>query len=151
MGDCIYINSEKPELTKEEMEVLGIRPIREPFKRIPGQIYYCIGVDGISWPREDEGSLIDEGRYSVANYCADKKIMRQRAMYETLSRLLWRFSEQNGGKGMFGIANKGNGSFCSMIENYRYLEPTFKTANIADRAIVEIVKPFMKAHPDFVW
>ena len=38
-----------------------------------------------------------------------------------------------------------------MIENYRYLEPTFKTANIVHRAIEEVIEPFMAEHPDFVW
>lgn len=152
MENYICINGKKAELTEEQMKALGIeRPKKSPFDRIVDGKYYFINTHETVYPTKDCLTTTDNSLFEKANYCTDKAIMEQRALHETLSRLLWRFSEQNGGKGMFGIADKGNGNFCSMIENYRYLDPTFKTADIANRAIKEIIKPFMIEHPDFVW
>ena len=153
MENYICINGKKAELTEEQMKALGIElPKGSRFDRAEmNKIYYYILPDGVVIAVQELEDSFDKCHFDVANYCTDKAIMEQRAMHETLSRLLWRFSEQNGGSGVFGIADKGNGNFCPMIENYRYLEPTFKTANIVNRAIKEIVEPFMAEHPDFVW
>lgn len=153
MENYICINGKKAELTEEQMKALGIELTKDnPFNRAEmRKVYYYISpVGDMTFAYETEAPF-DKYCFDVANYCTDKAIMKQRVMWETLSRLLWRFSEQNGGSGVFGIADKGNGNFCSMIENYKYLDPTFKTADIANRAITEIVKPFMAEHPDFVW
>lgn len=153
MENYICINGKKAELTEEQMKALGIELTKDnPFNRAEmRKVYYYISpVGDVTFAYETEAPF-DKYCFDVANYCTDKEMMEQRAMWETLSRLLWRFSEQNGGRGMFGIADKGNSNFCAMIENYRYLDPTFKTADVANRAITEIVKPFMAKHPDFVW
>lgn len=153
MENYICINGKKAELTAEQMKALGIElPKNNPFNRAEmRKIYYYISpVGDVTFAHETEAPF-DKYCFDVANYCTDKAIMKQRAMWETLSRLLWRFSEQNGGGGMYSIVGKGNGNFCSMIASYKYLDPTFKTADIAKRAITEIVKPFMAEHPDFVW
>lgn len=153
MENYICINGKKAELTEEQMKALGIELTKDnPFNRAEmRKVYYYIShIGDVTFAYETETTL-DKYGFDVANYCTDKEMMEQRAIWETLSRLLWRFSEQNGGGGMFGIANKGNGNFCPIKENYRYLDPTFKTADIANRAITEIIKPFMAKHPDFVW
>nr|DAF80911.1 MAG TPA: hypothetical protein [Bacteriophage sp.] len=153
MENYICINGKKAELTEEQMKALGIELQKDsPFDRAEmHKIYYYISpVGDVKSTHETEDSF-NKYCFDIANYCTDKAIMEQRALHETLSRLLWRFSEQNGGRGVFSIADKGNGNFCPMIENYRYLEPTFKTADITNRAIKEIIEPFMAKHPDFVW
>lgn len=40
---------------------------------------------------------MDKVNYETANYCTDKELLQQRAWHETLDRLLWRFSCENGG------------------------------------------------------
>lgn len=153
MENYICINGKKAELTEEQMKALDIELPKPHFNRTKCACgtYFYISPGGNVLMAFDHHETVSGRYFDVANYCTDKAIMEQRAMHETLSRLLWRFSEQNGGSGVFGIADKGNGNFCSMIENYRYLDPTFKTADIANRAITEIIKPFMAEHPDFVW
>lgn len=153
MENYICINGKKAELTEEQMKALGIELPKTPFSRTKyeGGTYFYISPDGNVLMEFDRHGTTSGRYFDAANYCTDKAIMERRAMHEILSRQLWRFSEQNGGRGMFSIADKRNGSFCAMKENYRYLEPTFKTADIAIRAIAEIIRPFMKAHPDFVW
>lgn len=152
MDNYICINGKKAELTEEQMKALGIEsPKKSPFDRIVDGKYYFINAHETVYPTKDCLSIADDSLFEKANYCTDKAIMEQRAMHETLSRLLWRFSEQNGGRGSFSIANKGNGCFFPMMGNYRYLEPTFISTKVTERAIKEIVKPFMAEHPDFVW
>lgn len=152
MDNYICINGKKAELTEKQMKALGIDLPKAPFSRAAvGGEYFYVSPDGSVLMEFDRHGTTSGKYFNVANYCTDKVIMEQRAMHEILSRQLWRFSEQNGGRGMFSIADKGNGSFGAMKECYRYLEPTFKTADIAIRAIVEIIRPFMKAHPDFIW
>lgn len=153
MDNYICINGKKAELTEEQIKTLGIELPKTPFDRTKyaGGTYFYISPDGGVLMEFDRHGATSGRYFDAANYCTNKAIMEQRAMWETLSRLLWRFSEQNGGRGMFCIADKGNGNFFAIIGNYMYLEPTFKTVDVANRAIKEIVEPFMKAHPDFVW
>ena len=93
--------------------------------------------------------------------------MEQRALHETLSRLLWRFSMQHDGDKI----DWNNYSRYKHFIVYDYLDKKFKidfintmhgctlkssavyfdTSKIAHRAIDEIVLPFMKEHPGFVW
>lgn len=153
MQNYICINGKKAELTAEQMKALGIELLENnPFNRTEmHKLYYYISPIGDVTFNYETRDYFDKNCFDVANYCTDKAIIERRAMWENLNRLLWRFSEQNGGSGVFSIANKGKGNFCPMMENYRYLEPTFKTSDIAKRAIKEIVEPFMAEHPDFVW
>lgn len=153
MKNYICINGKKAELTEEQMKALGIElPKDNPFDRAgTNEIYYYILPDGDVSDTYESEAVFNERCFDIANYCTDKAIMEQRAMWENLSRLLWRFSEQNGGKGNCCIARKENGSFFAMAGCYSYLEPTFINTKVANRAITEIVKPFMAEHPDFVW
>jgi hypothetical protein len=153
MENYICINGKKAELTAEQMRALGIElPKDSPFDRAEmRKVYYYISPVGRVTSAHETEAPFDKYCFDVANYCTDKAIIEQRAMWENLSRLLWRFSEQNGGSGVFSIANKGKGNFCPIMENYRYFDPTFKTPDIAKRAIEEVIEPFMAEHPDFVW
>ena len=104
----------------------------------------------------------DEYRHEVANYCADKGLMIQRALYETLNRLLWRFSMENGeGENTWDGRNK-HYELCYCPEDkdlhtypmHSYKVPGsiyFPSEELARRAIDKIIKPFMKEHPEFVW
>ena len=152
MENYICINGKKTELTEEQMKALGIeRPKKSPFDRIVDGKYYFINTHGTVYPTKDFLTTADNSLFEKANYCTDKAIMEQRAMWETLSRLLWRFSEQNGGKGNCCIARKEDGSFFAMAGCYSYLEPTFINTKVARRAIEEVIEPFMAKHPNFVW
>lgn len=154
MDNYICINGKKSELTEEQMKALGIeRPKESPFDRIVDGKYYFINAHETVYPTKDCLSMADDSLFGKANYCTDKAIMEQRALHETLSRLLWRFGEMNGsgGRGTFAIGRKDDGKFVSLACSNRYLEPTFESLEITQRAIEEIVRPFMKANPDFVW
>lgn len=152
MENYICINGKKAELTEEQMKALGIElPKESPFDRVVDGEYYFINAHGTVYPTKDCLSIADNSLFEKANYCTDKAMMKQRVMWETLSRLLWRFSEQNGGKGSCCIARKESGNFFAMAGCYSYLEPTFINTKVARRAIEEVIEPFMAKHPNFVW
>lgn len=109
----------------------------------------------------------DNDRYDQANYCTNKDIMKQRALHETLNRHLWRFSCINGElenkwdshNGHWTIT-KNHHSDISNIEktfspqysiHFQNGGIYFSSKEIAQKAIDEILIPFIKKHPDFVW
>ena len=102
-------------------------------------------------------------RFNTANYCRDKAIMEQRALHETLNRLLWRYSETHGGENAWDSQNiqahfyiyldtQNSVLYVSYNDAY-HVEGVvyFEEEYIAENAITEVVKPFMAAHPEFVW
>ena len=166
MENYIVINGKKAELTEEQLEKLGIEVKDDCFKRKIGELFFYIDYDGAVKLTTDNGDYYDEERgepvYVVANYCRDRKIMEQRALHETLDRLLWRFSMQNDGdkldwKNMAQFRwriyfNCFTDEFCATVATYtKDIGPYFVSKEVAQRAIDEIIKPFMKENPKFVW
>lgn len=136
---------------------------QSPFaRRREGDMYYTL--DGRGWiytDFEDPRYNQDIGDfYAVGNYCTDHDLMKQRALHETLNRLLWRFSMENGGDKL-QLSNPDGKKW------YIYYDPQtsfgfhtmytfraihldaiyFATKELADRALYDIVLPFIKAHP----
>ena len=159
----IMLNGKRVDLTDEHLEKLGLNVKKDYFEKNDKEPFYVIGV---------EGDVIDSfylsgndefcsNVYKVANYCADKKLMEQRALHETLSRLLWRFSMQNDGDKIdytssspryYIYYNYEEGTFKISDCNYTKSHQLFYASwSIAQKAIDEIILPFMKEHPDFVW
>ena len=153
------------ELTKEQYEKikdqLGLGKEISPFDRVEhGGNYYFIGNSGEICDVFDDTNFAPK-RYNIANYSTDKELMQQRAYSETLNRLLWRFSMMNGGSEI-DWDNKNQTKYsiyynfdCNMwstnyfLHTAKYFEPYFISEEVAERAIDEIIKPFMKEHPDF--
>lgn len=160
MENYIVINGNKAELTKEQLKQLGIIE-KNPFDRVgENKKYYTITREGKVTTFVEENDIYDKESYEVANYCTDKKLMKQRALHEILNRKLWRFACENG-----ELENEWNGEnyhfevFFDENEqefktNYRLRShtfgPFFRTKGDADKAI-EIIKQFITTHPDFVW
>ena len=166
MENYICINGKKAELTEEQMKALGIElPKVNPFARVDkakNRGYYFINDTGriISTPDMPNEFQCDDARYNIANYCTDKSIMEQRALHETLNRLLWRYSMEHGGdeiewkdtvKGYIYYNHEDNEFKVDGCIKWHYAGVTFLTKEIARNAIEEIIKPFMEAHPDFKW
>jgi len=162
----IMLNGKRVDLTEEQLEKLGLKVEKDCFNKKKEQQYYVINCKGFVQTEVDANGAGDNLLYKVANYCTDKSIMEQRALHETLSRLLWRFSMQNdgdkinwntGSRKYIVTYNIKTGKF--MVDYYstaagcvlKNLTPYFLTPEIAHRAIDEIVLPFIKEHPEFVW
>lgn len=162
MENYIVINGKKAELTPEQLKALGIEVEKDSlFKRIEkGETYYSITSYGMILPQLEIDTPLNKKQYNSASYCTDKNLLQQQAYRETLNRLLWRFSMEN------GWSDEGwkidEGKFCIVYDHdnkawnviWAIFKHTlnavyFKSEDIAIRAIKEIVKPFMEAHPDF--
>lgn len=162
MENYIMLNGKRIDLTAEQIETLVGKKEKDPFERADlGDVYYWISFDGSVVGETEQEHAPDENAHSVANYCTDKELMEQRALHETLNRLLWRYSMQHGG-GKFDWADTdtikvfirkncvGYYLDCLTIE-HGIGEVAFVCETVAKAAIEEIVKPFMEQHPEFRW
>lgn len=161
MENYIVINGRKAELTEEQLKALGLERETSPFSRAEkGNKYYYISWDGVV--RTDTETLVSSNNdaFIIANYCTDREMMEQRALHETLNRLLWRYSMEHKGNEIEWTNDVSNYSiFYDYDEErwrvngsvyYQHLgAPYFATMEIAESAIKEIVNPFMAQHPDF--
>lgn len=163
MENYIVINGKRTDLTSEQLKELGIVVNENLFKRIKDSKYYFINDLSEVRCDHDTQRAVDAVRYDLANYCRDKKIMNQRALHELLSRLLWRYSMTHDGDKIdwsnddtikykiyydydtkqFYVHDNQNHQIEGVIYFYSY--------DIAESEIKEIIEPFMKENPDFVW
>lgn len=103
MENYIMLDGRKFEIDEKSSlllrAVVGEEKRREEscFSQACDNPYYFITSCGSVDVIIDSNSFTDDIRYRVGNYCADKNLMSQRALHEALNRLLWRFSEENGG------------------------------------------------------
>ena len=133
-----------------------------PFARAESEdAYFYICKTGDVAILHEDVAMLDFALYTVANYCRNEEMMKQRALHETLNRLLWRYSETHGGdlpwdsienKHYFiyrGLAHGIETSYSvgMKLQGVVY----FKDAETARSAIEEVVKPFLAEHPEFVW
>ena len=132
-----------------------------PFNRQKKNLfYYFIDTDGTVCEDTDGHYELDDELYKAANYCTDKNLMHQRALYETLNRLLWRFSMENGESEnswnsindhyeiYWSCSNEGF-DICRNCHAKSLNAVYFPSKELAMKAIDEIIKPFMEKHLDF--
>ena len=162
--DCyLEIDGKRTKLTDEQLKALGLyeEPKANPFERTQQnqQFYYIDFVGKVEDVKYCNKNVSDK-LLDVANYCTDKSLMQQRALHETLNRLLWRFSMENNGDKIrqydrcyYIFYRKGNKSFGTTFDTNCLNEGTiyFYSEEIAQKAIDDIVLPFMKYHPEFIW
>lgn len=168
MENYIMLDGRKFEI--DEKNLLLLRAIvgeekkekETPFARMYDKEYYFIRSDGRVEVETESNSFCDDEHYKVANYCSDRELMCQRALHETLNRLLWQFSEENGGDNDWDknashyviYHHKGSKDYYS-VASYTYVSYQgavyFSSLKLAQEAIETIVKPFVAEHPDFVW
>lgn len=162
MDNYIVINGKKAELTEEQLRALGIGVKKKTvFDREKGEPYYFIHSNGDIVRDIDEEANCDTGCYNVANYCTSLDVMEQRALHETLNRLLWRFSMKHDGE-KIDWKDYSQRKCCIRTNSYSECDICidifnhtgsvyFYTREIAEQAIEEIVEPFMAEHPEFRW
>lgn len=132
-----------------------------PFKRQKyGDGYYHITSNGEVDIITDFAYDSDLTRYNNANYCTDKKLLKQRALEEILARRLWRYSMEHGGdkidwsdgQSKYAIYyDTGIGSFYITSNVVCQITSTtyFVDRETALNAIKEVIEPFMKEYPGF--
>ena len=145
MENYLVLNGQKIELTPEQYKEVcnAVSPKKKsPFTREEDGVYYYIGDDSLVSTTTDRRLVIDGLRYENANYCSDKDLMFKRANYEALERVLWRFSEENGGAGQYFICYDTEKRDWDILTNFRdaiLFGPTFSLWETAREAI-EVAK-----------
>lgn len=159
----IVINGKKSDLTNEQMKLLGIKVRNNPFERVSkNDFYYIISDKTRVMYYPDEEDETDRELYNSVNYFNDKEFAVQVALHQLLYRKLLKFAYDNeceDTKGWNGTDGhwtiRYNDDSCCFRA---YYQERFKASGVyfsseegTTRAIKEVVEPFMKEHPEFVW
>ena len=147
---------------KEEITINdAVRRDQNVFDRLFCKKYHFVDKVGDVATYIDDNDTMDNALYAVANYCHDEEMMKQRALHETLNRLLWRYSETHGGDNSWQTENNQHYFICwsaadGLGVTYFVMVKAqgvvyFKDEKTAWSAIEEVVKPFLVEHPEFVW
>lgn len=156
------INGKRIELTDKQVKMLEIKG-KNPFERVTkGNVYYKItGYGNVDNYRED-GDSTDQALYDGVNYFTDESVAQQVALHQLLYRKLLKFaydngcedSEWNGENDHWLIFyDSDEKDFCvDSNDGFKTQGAVyFSNMDVAERAIKEVVEPFMKEHPEFVW
>lgn len=157
------INGKRVELTDEQVKALGIVTRKNPFERVVKEdAYYTVLSSGTVGRMEEYFDCQDDSQYDAANYFNDETFANQVALHQLLYRKLLKFAYDNG----FEDTQEWNDSFSHYYLYYSHRERRvkvdanadsqkigvyFSSKKAAERAIEEVVEPFMKEHPEFVW
>lgn len=158
------INGKRIELTDEQVKALGIER-KNPFERANPDAddkYYYIRASGDVADYHDVNDNGDRLLYEASNYFNDEQFAKQVALHQLLYRKLLKFAydnecedtaEWNGTNKHWIIRwSCDTGNFIILnVYCYKGQEVYFSSDEAAKRAGREVVEPFMKEHPDFVW
>lgn len=164
MENYIVINGKKAELTKEQLEKLGIKPERNnPFEKVAeGEDYFIIDPDGQTFLMTDKCSDTDNWYYDNAAYFNDEEFAEQMSLKWLLNRKLEKYAWDNNAEDVewdgkndhyyifYNCVNKG--FYVYVNTNCKtYNVVYFKHKEIAKNAIKDVIEPFMEEHPNFKW
>lgn len=160
------INGKRIKLTEEQVETLGVKvekKRRNPFERATAhnEYYYIIAENQLD-TYTDMSDAVDDRLYSVCNYFNDKSFANQVALHQLLYRKLLKFAydndcedtaEWNGHDVHWTFYYSYDISKYTVVgySLHKFACMWFSSKDGAERAIKEVVEPFMKEHPDFVW
>ena len=162
----LTIDGKEIQLTDEQLKMLGIEPEKKrknPFERVAeNEYYYCIkSVVGIN-RFQDRRDNFDNAVYRGSNYFNDEQLANQVALHQLLYRKLLKFAYDNGCEDT-AEWNEENQHWNIYYNHNQYKfeadnwgtfhrnDVYFSSEEGAKAAIKEVVEPFMKEHPDFVW
>lgn len=158
----LTIDGKEVQLTDEQLRMLGIEVKKNPFDRVSGddKYYYTI-VSGDVLRRVDINDKTERRLYNAINYFNDKTFAEQVALHQLLYRKLLKFSYENNYTDVEW--NGYNDHWCIYYDpddlkycvagfgSHKFDGVWFSSEEGAKCAIEEVVKPFVKEHPEFVW
>ena len=132
-----------------------------PFDRVENRedYYFIDGLDHIYRNIEIEDEY-NNGYYECSNYFNDKNFAKQVALHQLLYRKLLKFKLQRdktdpltNAEYYFFIEMKDGELYvkCEHIGEKCFSRIYFNSINIAEQARIEVILPFLKEHPDFIW
>lgn len=150
-------------IPKEQVKLLGVEVRKNPFERVAkGDSYYSVTEYGNIDDHTECGDYADKCLYDSINYFNDDSVAQQVTLHQLLYRKLLKFAYDNECEDN----QTWNNVNCHYYIRYNINEDRFYTdatvafkhndvwfcsRDSATRAIEEIIKPFMKEHPEFVW
>ena len=160
----LIVNGKEVQLTEEQIKAINFTlegTHQNPFERVNGE-YYFINETGKVDSCCDDRDAFDDRVYVGLNYFNDEQFANQIALHQLLYRKLLKFAYDNGFEDT-AEWNGGNEHWAIRYNSYRnefrlYYQDGYKAHEVyfsseegAKRAIKEVVEPFMKEHPEFVW
>lgn len=162
-NNYLMLNGRRIDLTNEQLKQLriGIEEKRKnPFEKVTaGDEYYFINIAGYTQCDNCE----DNALLKACNYFNDESFAQQIALHQLVYRKLLKFGYDNecvdnqiwGANGIehwhIGYDFEKCIFYADWVSDYKYNDVYFSTKEDAERAIKEVVEPFMKEHPEFVW
>ena len=162
----LTIDGKEVKLTNEQLKALGIEiegKRKNPFSKVAvDDMYYFIrrfgGVDGYRQANDGEDDML----FNTVNYFNDEQFAQQVALHQLLYRKLLKFAYDNecedtaewdGSNKHWAVRyNYAGGARTAYYQSSRGAQEVyFSSEEGAKRAIEEVVDPFMKEHPEFVW
>jgi hypothetical protein len=160
MDTYLVINGKKVVLTAEQLNALGLAKNRNnPFERVAeGKMYYYVDKNGKVDNFGESGDLLDDNLKNASNYFNDKDFAEQVYLRQLLQRKLLRFA-WNYGYEATDEPNQFYVSYFPKTKSYVVVIDCglcapcvhFSSYSAAERAIKEVIEPFVKKHPNFVW
>lgn len=161
----LTIDGKEVQLTETQLKALGIeveKKRKNPFDRVSkSDYYYYIDVFDEIHGFSDNGERDDDESFNCVNYFNDKQFAYQVALHQQLYRKLLKFAYDNE---LEDIEWNNLNDHWYIFYNYagccfdyqrndgcKSQNVYFSSEKAAERAIKEVVRPFMKEHPDFVW
>lgn len=162
MKNYIVINGKKAELTKEQLEKLGIER-NNPFDRVArGMTYFVPIFDGTTKYFAELNDCVDKDYYDSTDYFNDEEFAEQMSLKWLLSRKLEKYAWDNNAEDVewdrhnshfcihyfisrqhFVVGEYGDGKITGIVY--------FSDRDVAEDAIKDVIEPFMKEHPNFKW
>ena len=165
MENYIVINGKKAELTKEQLEKLGIKPERNnPFDRVNNEEdYFVVREDGgITGPTLEMFDSYDNRHYNNVAYFNDAEFAKQVSLkwllYRKLEKFAWDneaedagWDSRNGHYFIFYDCHDGEFNISANNDWKTFNTVYFSNEKIAKKAIKDVIEPFMSEHPNFKW
>lgn len=163
MDNYIVINGKKAELTEEQLKQLGINVEKEnPFGRKIGEAYFYIQANGTPIHKTDGNISFDRVMYNQTNYFKTREIAEQVSLQQLLYRKLLKYAHEN--DAIVTDWTDSNEKYFiskSIDTNTFYVDWNlavkhgcvvyFTSKEVAEQAIKDVVIPFMKEYPEFMW
>lgn len=167
MDNYIVINGKKAELNEEQLQALGIEVKKKrnnPFNSnfdIHKCYYFINAINGVL-PTYFDNRTVDGNIINSANSFNDKAFANQVYLHELLNRKLLKYAWDNEAeadtimfenKPKYYIAQNIAFHTFTVLVQYRMKRTDiyFSKKNVAEQAIKDVIEPFMKEHPEFVW
>lgn len=161
----LTIDGKEVQLTDEQLKMLGIKvetKRKNLFKDVDRfEDYYFVDRNNEVHASMKTDSSVDNQMYTSANYFNDMYFANQVALHQLLYRKLLKFAYENGYEDIEWNAEHTHWYIYYNIDSNKFDIDTnnickqqgvyFSTSRGAERAIKEVVGPFMKEHPEFVW